>query len=267
MTFSRDGKHVYATGGGGDNIIEFTVSAGRLVSPVSVAIPSLATQVPADPVSGGAYGYPHGIAATPDGKSLVVVDTYDSTIELFTLAADGTPKLTAQQLLPGAVPGQAPLAYLYEVAVSPNSSYAYVTAEGTGSVYTVVPLAALAWPDVTTQTVPQTTNVQQLGQLVAAVARRRHGHADRPVSTTPPTSLSRPDGSTLAISRHQLRQRRARLGDRWSPCSTGPRRPWCRGLGRPARRRRSSVRRRMRWRGRLMGSICTPVWRVMMLMR
>ena len=143
LTFSPDGRHVYASGGGADEIYDFAVSGSTLRLAHRTPIPSPARTVPADPVSGGAHGYPRSVAVTPDGNSLVVVNEFDSTIELLDVTGGKAPALLAQQLLPGAVPGPAPAAYLYAVALSPNGQWAYVTAEGTGVVY-VVNLAALA---------------------------------------------------------------------------------------------------------------------------
>lgn len=143
VTFSPDGRHVYASGGGADEIYDFIVAGSTLRLAHRTPIPSPARSVPADPVSGGAHGFPRSVAVTPDGKSLVVVNEFDSTIELLDVAGGKAPTLLAQQLLPGAVPGQAPVAYLYAVVLSPDGQWAYVTAEGTGVVY-AVNLAALA---------------------------------------------------------------------------------------------------------------------------
>ena len=185
VTFSRDGRHVYATGGGGDNLIQFTVSSGTLSDPITVAIPSPSTQVPADPLIGNANGYPRGIATTADGKSLIVVDMYDSTIELFSLSASGAPVLLAQQLLPGGIPGQLPMAYLYGVAVSPDSQTAYVTTEGSGTL-DVVSLRALAATGISRTFAPVAPAVATVTPLVGV---------DHPTGI----AVS-PDGSTLAIT-------------------------------------------------------------------
>ena len=142
VAFSPEGKHLYATGGGESAIYDFTVSGTTLTLARTVRFPSPAAAVPGPPVVGSAAGYPQGVKVTPDGKTLVVVDLYDSTVEAFDIAGGKAPVLLAQALMPGAVPGPIPVAYLYDVALSPDGRFAYVTAQGTGTVY-VVDLAAL----------------------------------------------------------------------------------------------------------------------------
>ena len=141
VAFSPDGKHVYATGAGADQVYDFAVSGTRLTLAHAVDLPSFVAQQPSVPVVGTAAGNPRGLAVTPDGKTLVVASEFDSTVSLFDLGAGG-PVLGARGLVPGGVSAVAPLAYLYAVATSPDSQWAYVTAQGTGLVY-AVDLAAL----------------------------------------------------------------------------------------------------------------------------
>ena len=120
-------------------------------------------------------------------KTLLVVDLYDSTIEAFDVAGGKAPALKAQALLPGGVPGPIPLAYLYDVAVSPDGSKAYVTAQGTGTVY-VVDVAALLAAGPLSTALPQ-----PVGPAVAVpypILGLNH-----------PTGVAvTPDGSTLLVT-------------------------------------------------------------------
>jgi YVTN family beta-propeller protein len=187
VTFSPDGKHVYATGGGKSAIYDFAVNGTTLTLAHTVEFPSPAAAVPGPPVVGAAAGYPQGVRVTPDGKTLLVVDMYDSTIEAFDVAAGKPPVLLAQALLPGTVPGPIPVGYLYDVEIAPDGATAYVTAQGTGTVY-VVNVAALiaAGPLTTAPPVP-------VGPAVAVpfpVLGLNH-----------PTALTiTPDGSTLLVT-------------------------------------------------------------------
>ena len=141
VAFSPDGKHVYATGAGADQVYDFAVNGSRLALAHAVDLPGLVAQEPSAPVAGRAAGTPRGLAVTADGSTLVVASEFDSTVSLFDLGPTG-PRLAARGLVPGGLPAVAPLAYLYGVASSPDSQWAYVTAQGTGLVYTVN-LAAL----------------------------------------------------------------------------------------------------------------------------
>ena len=181
LTFSPDGKHVYASGGGDDSIYDFAVSGSSLTLAHTTPIPSLATHVPADPVSGGAHGYPRAVAVTPDGKTLIAIDEFDSTIEALDISGGKAPTLLAQGLFPAAAPGQAPVAYIYGVALSPDGAWAYVTAEGTGLLY-VVNVATLIAQGPLTSLNP--SDVKALGAAV--------------VTTVPLTGLNHPTG--LAVS-------------------------------------------------------------------
>ncbi|GAC1441188.1 MAG: hypothetical protein NVSMB55_08250 [Mycobacteriales bacterium] len=154
LAFSPDGKHVYASGGGMDAVYDFAVTGSTLTLAHIVAIPSPGSQVPAYPIAGTAAGYPRAVKVTPDGKTLVVGDEFDSTVELLDVTGGKAPALTAQALLPGAIPGAEPVAYVYDLVLSPNGSLAYITAQGTGVVY-IVHLAALAAAGPLTTALPQ----------------------------------------------------------------------------------------------------------------
>jgi YVTN family beta-propeller protein len=184
VSFSPDGSHVYATGAGGDQVFDFAVTGTTLKLAHTVKVPSLIEQTPAAPVVGKTNGNPRGLAVTPDGKSLLVTAEFDSTIAMYDLTPSG-PVLAAQGLLPGGISNFAPVAYLYAVTVSPDSAFAYVTAQGTGVVY-AVNLALLHAAGTGTATALSTAVVP------AATVVPGLDH---------PTGLAiSPDGSTLAVT-------------------------------------------------------------------
>jgi DNA-binding beta-propeller fold protein YncE len=185
VTFSPDGKHVYASGGGADAVYDFAVTGATLKLAHTTAIPSPSKRVPDYPIAGGAAGYPRGLKVTPDGTTLIVVDEFDSTIEALDVTGGKVPTLTAQALVPGGIPGALPVAYLYDVVISPDGTLAYVTAEGTGAVY-VVHIAALKAAGPLDLAAP----------VLPAVA------APYPVlGINHPTGLAlSPDGSTLLVT-------------------------------------------------------------------
>jgi DNA-binding beta-propeller fold protein YncE len=187
VTFSPDGKHVYASGGGADVVYDFAVTGTRLTLAHTVAIPSPSSKVPGYPIIGTAAGYPRGVKVTPDGSTLLVVNEFDSTIEALDVAGGKKPTLKAQALLPGAVPGPVPVAYLYDLVLSPDGSLAYVSGEGTGVVY-VVHVAALKATGPVTTALPQ-----PVGPAVAV--------AYPVVGVNHPTALAvSPDGNTLVVA-------------------------------------------------------------------
>ncbi len=184
VSFSPDGRHVYATGAGTDMVYDFAVTAGTLKLARSVPVPSIVEHTPAVPVVGATYGNPKGLVVTPDGRSLLVTSEFDSTIALYDLTGTAGPVLKAQGLLPGGVAAPAPVSYLYAVATSPDSAYAYVTAQGTGLVYAVnlavLRAAGTSFASLSTVAVP----------LAATVPGLDH-----------PTGLAvSPDGATLAVT-------------------------------------------------------------------
>ncbi|GAC1610530.1 MAG: hypothetical protein NVS3B26_17780 [Mycobacteriales bacterium] len=183
VAFSPDGKHVYATGAGADMIYDFPVVGSTLGRPLAVPVPSVVAQQPAPPVVGHAAGGPRGLAVTADGKTLVVASEFDSSVTLYDLTGP-RPALVAQGLLPGGVAAPTPVAYLYAVAVSPDSTFAYITGQGNGAVYTVS-LPALRAAGL------RSANA---GQLSAAVV---------PAVTTAP-GLSHPTGIAVSPSGAQL---------------------------------------------------------------
>jgi YVTN family beta-propeller protein len=187
VAFSPDGKHLYASGGGADVVYDFAVTGTRLRLAHTTVIPSPASKVPGFPILGVAAGYPRALKVTPDGTTLLVVNEFDSTIETLDVAGGKPPALTAQALLPGAVPGGIPVAYLYDIVLSPDGALAYITAQGTGSVY-VVHIAALKALGPLTTAPPQ-----PVAPAVAALF---------PVlGINHPTGLAvSPDGGLLAVA-------------------------------------------------------------------
>jgi DNA-binding beta-propeller fold protein YncE len=190
VTFSPDGKYVYAAGGGDDSIYDFAVHGDKLKLLHTVAVPSLSSKVPALPIEGAASGYPEAVAVTPDGKTLLAADLFDSTLEAFSLTPGKAPTLEAQGLVAGGIPGPAPLAYLDSIVVSPNGQYAYVAAEGTGIVY-AVDLAAFEASGIVTHLLPGV--LSSLGPAIAVPVPI--------VGINHPTGLAvSPDGSTLLVA-------------------------------------------------------------------
>jgi YVTN family beta-propeller protein len=184
LTFSPDGRHLYASGGGANAIYDFAVSGGRLALAHTTPIPSPASNVPSLPVIGSAAGYPRAVRVTPDGSTLLVANEYDSTVEALDVAHGKAPVLLSQVLLPGAVPGPVPLAYLYDLVLSHDGALAYVSAEDTGAVY-VVDVAALKAAGPLTALAP----VPGVATLVPVLGVNH------------PTGLAvSPDGSVLAVA-------------------------------------------------------------------
>ncbi|GAC1444839.1 MAG: hypothetical protein NVSMB55_22580 [Mycobacteriales bacterium] len=187
LAFSPDGRHLYASGGGADVIYDFTVTGSVLVLAHTIPIPSPSSAVPGDPIIGTAAGYPRAVKVTPDGSTLLVANEFDSTIEALDIAGGKAPVLRAQALLPGGVPGPVPLAYFYDLALSPDGATAYVSAEGTGSI-DVVNVAALVAAGPLSTALPR--------RITPAVAT-----AFPLLGVNHPTGLAvSPDGRTLLVA-------------------------------------------------------------------
>lgn len=142
VAFSPDGAHVYASGSGADEIYDFAVSGTALTLAARTKVPSLVEQQPALPAVGKTFGGPRGLTVTPEGRTLVVASEFDSTVETFDVSGGKAPTLKGQGLVPGGVSAFAPVAYLDAVTASPDSSTAYVSAQGIGTVF-AVPIATV----------------------------------------------------------------------------------------------------------------------------
>lgn len=141
ITFSPDGRHLYAAGGGNDSIYDFPVSGGRVASsPLrTVVLPSNFAGPKAGPLSSPNYpvygqvaGFTKGMAVTPDGRYLLVSHEFNNTLDVV-----DTQTYTFTQV--PLAPDPAPIGgfYSYGVAVSPDGGIAYVAGQGLGVVAVV----------------------------------------------------------------------------------------------------------------------------------
>ena len=144
LTFSPDGKHLYATGGGNDGVYDFAVSAAHELSAAPVQVRYL-QEVNTAPGGSGAYQTPNpgsqaartkGIAVTPDGATVLVTKEQSGSLDVLS-AKD----LSLQQrvLFGAANPTGAngSVTYPYAVVVAPDGKTAYVSLQGTGQVAAV----------------------------------------------------------------------------------------------------------------------------------
>ena len=144
LTFSPDGKHLYATGGGNDGVYDFAVSDAHELSAAPVQVRYL-QELNSAPGGSGAYQSPNpgsqaartkGIAVTPDGATVLVTKEQSGALDVLS-AKD----LSLQQRLvfgaanPTAANGSG--TYPYAVVVAPDGKTAYVTLQGTGQVAAV----------------------------------------------------------------------------------------------------------------------------------
>jgi YVTN family beta-propeller protein len=204
LAFSPDGANLYVTGGGACStttntcdIYDYPVSLGTTTDTLGAAkvvtFPSLVatvTQNQSLPVTGVTAGYPRAMKVTPDGKTLLVADEFDSTLEAFDIAGGQTPTLEAQGLMPGALPAPVAVAYLYDMAISPNGEYAYVTAEGDGTVYVVNIAAFLAAGPLTSTLASKATPLLPTVAIPVPVTGLDH-----------PTGITvSPNGNTLYVT-------------------------------------------------------------------
>ena len=133
VTFSPDGQHLYAAGGGNDAVYDFPVRRDVVASrPVKTVVLSDTVQgQPALPVYGKGNAYTKGLAVTPDGRYLLVAHEFENTLDIIdtqTYAASLV-RLGQASALGGPYP--------YGVAVARDGRTAYVTEQGLNSVAVV----------------------------------------------------------------------------------------------------------------------------------
>ncbi len=111
VAFSPDGRHAYASAGGGNTIHVYTVTGRHLTEETPIALPTK------NPAGQNVNMYPAGLAVTPDGRRLVVADQLADAASVVDLASHQV----------GTVPvGHNP----YGVALSPDGRTAYVSNQG-----------------------------------------------------------------------------------------------------------------------------------------
>ena len=169
LAWSPNGKHLYATGGGNDQVYDYTYSAGKLTlaqrwkSSVRAGAPTVpGTQfngIPGTaPVVGDAAAYSRGLDVLPDGSAVLVTNEQGSTVAALS-TEDGS--LLWETGLGG--PGQPAGAYPEAVAVAPDGGTAYVVAQGLNKVVGL---------DTTTGAITSTTPV---GDHPVALDIAQHG--------------------------------------------------------------------------------------------
>ncbi len=138
LGFSRDGKHLYATGGGNDQVYDYAVSGQRLrlrtrwTSSQRHPVAAGVRGTPLNGYLGNAFAYSRGLAVLPDGSAVVVTNEQGSTVSALS-TADGS--LLWETALGG--PAVAGGAYPGAVVLSADGSRAYVTAQGLNAVATL----------------------------------------------------------------------------------------------------------------------------------
>jgi len=159
LTFSGDGRHLYATGGGNDAVMDFSVSATDVLAtkPTQVAYLQEANLAAG---GGGAYQRPNpgtqaartkGIAVTRDGSTLLVTKEQSGTLDIVTTKGMALrQRIAFAGLNPTAANGS--VTYPYAVVLAPDDKTAYVSLQGTGQVaalpLTVGPTGLVAGPPV-----------------------------------------------------------------------------------------------------------------------
>ena len=143
LSFSRDGKHLYASGGGNDQVYDYAVAGQRLAlsnrwksslkagAPVvpgtgSGGIPSSA------PLVGDVAAFSRGVVATADGALVLVTNEQGSTVAAISTATGQIAwetSLGGLALAGGSYPGA--------VVLSTDGSLAYATLQGANAVATL----------------------------------------------------------------------------------------------------------------------------------
>ena len=145
VSFSRDGKHLFATGGGNDRVYDYKVSGQKLnltsrwkssARAGAPVVPGTASGgIPASaPLVGDIAAFSRGLSALPDGSAVLVTNELGSTV-----AALSTKDGSILWETPIGGLGQVGGAYPGAVVVRADGSAAYVTAQGANVVYTIDP--------------------------------------------------------------------------------------------------------------------------------
>lgn len=169
LAWSEGGSHLYATGGGNDEVYDYRYSGGRLSlahrwkSSARAGAPTVdgtgSGGIPGTaPVVGDAAAYSRGLALTPDGTTVLVTNEQGSTVAALS-TKDGS--LQWETTLGG--PGQPGGAYPEALVVSRDGGTAYVAAQG---------LNAVVGLDTTTGAITSTTPV---GDHPVALTLAQHG--------------------------------------------------------------------------------------------
>ena len=143
LTYSPDGRHLYATGGGNDQVYDYRVVNRRLrlahrwKSSMRAGAPTVGgTQnggIPGTaPMVGDAAAYSRGLDVLTDGSAVLVTNEQGSTVAALSTK---TGALLWEATLGGA--GQPAAAYPEAVRVSPDGKTAYVAAQGLNTVVAV----------------------------------------------------------------------------------------------------------------------------------
>jgi YVTN family beta-propeller protein len=115
LAFAKDGKTLYASGGGSNVIRRYTVTGTQLAEGPAIALPTT------NPAGGKVNPFPAGIALTPAGDRLLVADQQADALSVVDLAT-GVVHTTAA--------GHRP----YGVVVTADGHSAYVTDQGANTV-------------------------------------------------------------------------------------------------------------------------------------
>ncbi|MGZ4722355.1 bifunctional YncE family protein/alkaline phosphatase family protein [Oryzihumus sp.] len=169
LAFSADGKHLYATGGGNDQVYDYAVRARHLAlahrwkSSLRAGAPTVPGSqnggIPGSaPMVGDAAAYSRGLGVLPDGSAVLVTNEQGSTVAALSTR---TGALLWETPLGGA--GQPAGAYPEALVVSRDGSRAYVAAQG---------LNAVVGLDTATGAVTSTTPV---GDHPVALGLGQHG--------------------------------------------------------------------------------------------
>jgi len=119
VTFSPDGRHLYASGGGNDAIYDFPVR-DDVVSPA----PARTVILPKTTTPSGS-GFTKGLTVTPDGRYLLVAHELNGTLDIVNTRTYAVSQVPL---------GIGSTTYPYGVAVSPDGTMAYVSLQGVGAV-------------------------------------------------------------------------------------------------------------------------------------